>query len=87
MSLSRYVQRRYDCGDNDTWNSQRRLRYTMPRSKPSLSELAVHLAIEKIETDINAEANLNIDDTINYRTFLGSGSSSVNKITSEKLAT
>ena len=45
MSLSRYVQQRYDCGDNDTWNSHRRLRYAMPRSLPSLNEHAGMIAI------------------------------------------
>ena len=32
MSLSRYIQERYDCGNNDTWNSSRRLRYALPKS-------------------------------------------------------
>ena len=56
----------------------------MPRSKPSLSGLAVHPAREKIETDINAEAVLNIDDKIDHRNFLSHPL--VDKITSEKLA-
>ena len=100
MSLSRYVQQRYDCGDNDTWNSQRRLRYDMPKSLPSLSERTglvaicrgrrhrsishVYLAREKIETDFNAEAVLNIDDTIDQR--LLPGPCTDDKITSEKLS-
>ena len=31
MSLSRYIQRRYDCGDSVTWNSQRICRYARPK--------------------------------------------------------
>ena len=27
LSLSRWLQKKYDCGDNDTWNSQRKLCY------------------------------------------------------------
>ena len=81
MSLSRYVQQRYDCGDNVTWNSQRRLRYAMPKSLPSLSEredlgmlcrgrrhrAPVYLPRESLETDINADAALNIDDKLRGR--------------------
>ena len=86
MSLNRYVQQRYDCGNNDTWNSSRRLRYAMPkslspqnghagmiaicRSRRHRSVCQVQLARETIDTGLVANADLNIEDDIDRRAIL-----------------
>ena len=80
MSLSRYIQERYDCGNNDTRNSSRRLRYALPKSlvpqngragmiaicqHRDRSCLQAQLAREPIDADLDANATLNVEDNIN----------------------
>ena len=62
LSLSRYIQKRYDCGDGVTWNSQRILRYEKPRIEKKLYAKAYSPSqrdpkgMPKVSTDGNADA-------------------------------
>ena len=85
MSLSRYIQERYDCGNNDTMDSSRRLRYAIPKSfvpqngRAGMIAICQHrdrsclqakLARETIDADLDANATLNVEDNINLSAAL-----------------